>query len=205
MHVRTTRSPPARSTGSCRGVTHRTRHDVDAEASDDDRFLGVDGGGTKTALSPGRRARRYWWRRRIPRRVLLLQPDGIDLVGRVLQAGGGRASARQARISPPGRSTTRSSGCPATARSPRDIRRWTRRRTPLLGHDRYRCDNDMVCGWAGSLAAADGINVVSGTGSMTYGERHGHRRPRRRMGRAVRRRGLGLLDRDPRPRTPSRG
>lgn len=31
----------------------------------------------------------------------------------------------------------------------------------------------MVCGWAGSLGAVDGINVISGTGSMTYGERLG--------------------------------
>jgi N-acetylglucosamine kinase-like BadF-type ATPase len=38
-----------------------------------------------------------------------------------------------------------------------------------LGHDRYRCDNDVVCGWAGSLALADGINVVAGTGSIAYG------------------------------------
>lgn len=43
----------------------------------------------------------------------------------------------------------------------------------VLGHDRYGCDNDMVCGWAGSLAGEDGINVISGTGSMTYGERLG--------------------------------
>ncbi|MBW6526440.1 N-acetylglucosamine kinase [Sphingomonas sp. RHCKR7] len=43
----------------------------------------------------------------------------------------------------------------------------------LLGHARYRCDNDMVCGWAGSLACADGINVVAGTGSIAYGERGG--------------------------------
>ena len=35
---------------------------------------------------------------------------------------------------------------------------------------RYRCDNDMVCGWAGALAGADGINVVAGTGSIAYGE-----------------------------------
>jgi N-acetylglucosamine kinase-like BadF-type ATPase len=28
----------------------------------------------------------------------------------------------------------------------------------------------MVCGWAGSLAGADGINVVAGTGSICYGE-----------------------------------
>ncbi|GAB3919649.1 N-acetylglucosamine kinase [Microlunatus endophyticus] len=41
----------------------------------------------------------------------------------------------------------------------------------ILGHDRYRVDNDVVCGWAGSLAMADGINVVAGTGSIAYGRR----------------------------------
>jgi N-acetylglucosamine kinase-like BadF-type ATPase len=35
---------------------------------------------------------------------------------------------------------------------------------------RYRCGNDMVCGWAGALAGADGINVAVGTGSIVYGE-----------------------------------
>jgi N-acetylglucosamine kinase-like BadF-type ATPase len=44
---------------------------------------------------------------------------------------------------------------------------------PLLGHNRYRCGNDMVCAWAGSLAGEDGINVVAGTGSIAYGERKG--------------------------------
>ena len=39
-----------------------------------------------------------------------------------------------------------------------------------LPHRRYRCDNDMVCGWAGALAGGDGINIVSGTGSIAYGE-----------------------------------
>jgi len=34
----------------------------------------------------------------------------------------------------------------------------------------YRCGNDMVCGWAGALAGADGINIVAGTGSIAYGE-----------------------------------
>ena len=43
----------------------------------------------------------------------------------------------------------------------------------LLGHDRYACGNDMICGWAGSLAGEDGINIVSGTGSIGYGERSG--------------------------------
>jgi N-acetylglucosamine kinase-like BadF-type ATPase len=44
---------------------------------------------------------------------------------------------------------------------------------PLLGHRRYRCGNDMVCAWAGSLGGEDGINIVSGTGSIGYGERRG--------------------------------
>jgi N-acetylglucosamine kinase-like BadF-type ATPase len=39
-----------------------------------------------------------------------------------------------------------------------------------LPHGRYRCDNDMVCGWAGALAGGDGINIVAGTGSIAYGE-----------------------------------
>jgi N-acetylglucosamine kinase-like BadF-type ATPase len=43
----------------------------------------------------------------------------------------------------------------------------------LLGHRRYACGNDMVCGWAGSLAGADGVSVVAGTGSIGYGERQG--------------------------------
>jgi len=41
----------------------------------------------------------------------------------------------------------------------------------VLGHRRYSCGNDMICGWAGSLAGADGINIVAGTGSIGYGER----------------------------------
>ena len=44
---------------------------------------------------------------------------------------------------------------------------------PMLGHRRFRCGNDMVCAWAGSLGGADGINIVAGTGSIGYGERRG--------------------------------
>jgi N-acetylglucosamine kinase-like BadF-type ATPase len=43
----------------------------------------------------------------------------------------------------------------------------------LFGHARYACGNDLVCAWAGSLAAEDGINIVAGTGSGAYGERRG--------------------------------
>ncbi|MFT4077414.1 MAG: BadF/BadG/BcrA/BcrD ATPase family protein [Asticcacaulis sp.] len=42
-----------------------------------------------------------------------------------------------------------------------------------LGHRRYSCGNDMICGWSGSLAGSDGINIVAGTGSIGYGEYRG--------------------------------
>jgi N-acetylglucosamine kinase-like BadF-type ATPase len=45
----------------------------------------------------------------------------------------------------------------------------------VLGHDRYLCGNDMICSWSGSLACADGISVIAGTGSMAYGEADGRR------------------------------
>jgi N-acetylglucosamine kinase-like BadF-type ATPase len=37
----------------------------------------------------------------------------------------------------------------------------------------YLCGNDMICGWAGSLLCRDGISIVAGTGSICYGERAG--------------------------------
>lgn len=40
----------------------------------------------------------------------------------------------------------------------------------ILGPERTLCGNDMVCSWAGSLACTDGISVIAGTGSMAYGE-----------------------------------
>jgi N-acetylglucosamine kinase-like BadF-type ATPase len=40
---------------------------------------------------------------------------------------------------------------------------------------RYGCGNDMVCAWSGSLAGQDGLNVVAGTGSIVYGEYQGRR------------------------------
>jgi N-acetylglucosamine kinase-like BadF-type ATPase len=40
----------------------------------------------------------------------------------------------------------------------------------LLDSSRYRCGNDMLCSWAGSLACSDGISVIAGTGSIAYGE-----------------------------------
>jgi N-acetylglucosamine kinase-like BadF-type ATPase len=129
-------------------------------------FLGVDSGGTKTALCVISE-----------RGDLVAQTDtegtysnrGIGFVARVLQEGVTSVCA-QARISP--REIQYAFfGLPGYGEIARDIPALEEAPRAALGHNRYRCDNDMVCGWAGSLGAADGINVVSGTGSMTYGQR----------------------------------
>jgi N-acetylglucosamine kinase-like BadF-type ATPase len=43
----------------------------------------------------------------------------------------------------------------------------------ILAKDRYRCDNDMVNGWAAAFGGEDGINIVAGTGSIAYGVNQG--------------------------------
>lgn len=43
----------------------------------------------------------------------------------------------------------------------------------LLPASRYRCGNDMLCSWAGSLVCGDGVSIVAGTGSIAYGRYDG--------------------------------
>ena len=132
-------------------------------------FLGVDGGGTKTrfVLIDGERA---------PLAEATLgttyHPEvGIEGVRAVLGAGirevlakGGIDSSQLsfAFFGLPAYGED-SAVTPALDALPRAI----------LGRDRCAVDNDMVCGWAGSLAAEDGINIVAGTGSIGYGQRRG--------------------------------
>ena len=133
------------------------------------RYLGVDGGGTKTAF------------------VLLTDAgdilaetvgdgayyftEGLGLVDRVLAAGVTEVC-REAGVVP-GDIDRAFFGLPTYGEVSADVAALDAAPRGVLGHDRYSCDNDMVCGWAGSLAGADGINVISGTGSMTYGENGG--------------------------------
>jgi N-acetylglucosamine kinase-like BadF-type ATPase len=132
-------------------------------------FLGVDGGGTKTAFclvsDNGGVA------------ALVQAPstdylsNGIDLVGRVLREGISAACAQAATT--PDRIRHAFFGLPTYGEVSGDIATLEAAPRAALGHDRYACGNDMVCGWAGSLGGVDGINVVSGTGSITYGEHDG--------------------------------
>jgi N-acetylglucosamine kinase-like BadF-type ATPase len=108
--------------------------------------------------------------------------DGIDLVGRVLQEGIDEVC-EQASVTP---ADIRYAffGLPTYGEVSGDVPTLDAIPGEVLGHSRYACDNDTVCGWAGSLGGVDGINVVSGTGSITYGER---------VGRSVRVGGWGNL------------
>jgi N-acetylglucosamine kinase-like BadF-type ATPase len=128
-------------------------------------YLGVDGGGTKTAFvlidRDGRvRATHqggsaYYLEVGMDR-VRALVNDGIEATLRA--AGIGAAELDFAFFGLPihgeDERTAELDQLPATT----------------LGRTQYACGNDMVCGWAGSLAGADGINVVAGTGSICYGE-----------------------------------
>ncbi|TPW74138.1 N-acetylglucosamine kinase [Schumannella soli] len=135
------------------------------------RYLGIDGGGTKTAfllidesgatLAESRQRTSYYFG----------SERGIDLVGDVLSEGLADISAQSGVgaddldfvfYAIPGYGEA-SADVPVLDAIPRRI----------LGHDRVRSGNDMISGWAGSLGGADGINVVAGTGSIAYGERAG--------------------------------
>lgn len=132
-------------------------------------FLGVDGGGTKTALCLLDGEGRVVAETQAPSSYYFT--EGIELVGRVLGQGVDEVC-RQADITPADIDYA-FFGLPSYGEVSRDLPALNAAPTDILGHRRYACDNDMVCGWAGSLGVADGINVISGTGSMTYGERAG--------------------------------
>lgn len=131
-------------------------------------FLGIDGGGTKTAfcllsgdgevLAGVETGSTY--RPRDPAAVAAVLAEGVEEVCR-------SASVR------PGDIAFAFAGLPGYGEVLEDVPALDGALDAVLDRRRYRCDNDMLCGWAGSLGVADGINVISGTGSMTYGRRRG--------------------------------
>ncbi|RPE46994.1 N-acetylglucosamine kinase-like BadF-type ATPase [Streptomyces sp. Ag109_O5-1] len=136
-------------------------------------FLGVDGGGTKTAFCLIGRAGAI--RARAVAEGAYYFADngtgGVEHVAQVLREGI-RAVTEGAGITPADIAYA-FLGLPGYGEVPGDVAALDAVPGEVLGHRRYACDNDMICGWAGSLGAVDGINVISGTGSMTYGERQG--------------------------------
>jgi N-acetylglucosamine kinase-like BadF-type ATPase len=133
------------------------------------RYLGVDGGGSKTAFALIDADGHVVARATAPSSYYF--SEGFEVVERVLAQGVadicGQAGIDTADID------AAFFGIPGYGEASGDIEQLDAVPARVLGHDRYSCNNDMVCGWAGSLAGEDGINVISGTGSMTYGERQG--------------------------------
>ena len=129
-------------------------------------YLGVDGGGTKTAfvlldasgriLATHQEASSYY---------LQVSMDGV----RRALASGVRATLQK--VGRPADDIAFAFfGLPAHGEDRGQTEALNRLPADILPADRYVCGNDMVCGWAGSLACADGISVVAGTGSICYGE-----------------------------------
>jgi N-acetylglucosamine kinase-like BadF-type ATPase len=133
--------------------------------SSSDRFLGVDGGGTKTAFALLTGDGELLASALAPSCYYLGQ--SIDLVEQVLRQGIAAVCADPASI------TSAFFGLPGYGEVSADLATLDAIPARVLGHDRYGCANDTVAGWAGSLGAIDGVNVVAGTGSITYGEHDG--------------------------------
>jgi N-acetylglucosamine kinase-like BadF-type ATPase len=134
-------------------------------------YLGVDGGGSGTTLCLITEDGEILAVTDAPSCYYLdaAAGEGISLVRRVLtEAVLGVCAVAGIE---PGAITWAFFGLPAYGEVSGDVPLLDAAPRDALGHDRYSCDNDMVCAWAGSLALADGINVISGTGSMTYGRR----------------------------------
>lgn len=129
-------------------------------------FLGVDGGGTKTAFvlidAQGRVLART-------ETGSSYHPEvGVEGVGAVIHEGVA-AVLRGAGITV---SQVRHAffGLPAYGEDPVLDPALAALPGSLFAHGQYSCGNDMVCGWAGALACRDGINITAGTGSIAYGE-----------------------------------
>lgn len=134
-------------------------------------FLGVDGGGTKTAFALVDAGGNV--RARHEEGSAYYLEVGMDGAAAMLERGC-RALFAAAGVGPDDIAQA-FFGLPAYGED-RDVQpALDALPAAILGHGRYQCGNDMVCSWAGSLACADGISVIAGTGSMAYGEYGGKR------------------------------
>lgn len=130
-------------------------------------FLGIDGGGTKTAFvlidGSGRLLARH------ESSTSYYLEIGFDAL-RTLLRDGVHAALRQAGATASDVAHT-FAGLPAHGEDSQLLASFDALLTDVV--PRSTVGNDMVCSWAGSLAGADGISLVAGTGSIAYGEWQG--------------------------------
>ncbi|GAC1506932.1 MAG: BadF/BadG/BcrA/BcrD ATPase family protein [Steroidobacteraceae bacterium] len=127
--------------------------------------LGVDGGGTKTDFLLIDETGRVLATRREGSAYYL--QIGLEALQSMLVAGI-EDMLQHAGVAPA--STYAFLGLPAYGENAALLSSLDRIAADVLPLERYRCGNDVVCGWAGALAGGDGINIVAGTGSIAYGE-----------------------------------
>jgi N-acetylglucosamine kinase-like BadF-type ATPase len=132
-------------------------------------YLGVDGGGTKTALVQLDSAGTI--------RATHLAPGSYYLTIGVEGLGALLAEAVNAVLAKAGVGSDAVDyaffGIPAYGEDTALIGPLSQLPQRCLSTGRYLGGNDMICGWAGSLLCRDGISIVAGTGSICYGERNG--------------------------------
>jgi N-acetylglucosamine kinase-like BadF-type ATPase len=133
-------------------------------------FMGIDGGGTKTDFVLIDRGGRVRARHR--EGSLYYLEIGLDAAALTLQRGIA-ATLRDAGVAL-AEVEYAFVGVPAHGEDSALAPRLDALPAGALAAGRYRCGNDMLCSWAGSLAGGDGISLIAGTGSMAYGEANGH-------------------------------
>lgn len=129
-------------------------------------FLGVDGGGTKTAYALIDASGRILARHVGPSVSHLA--EGFARATELLI--GGIATTLEMAAIAPSKLAFAFVGLPAYGEDSATTSTMDAMPAALLDATRYRCGNDTVCSWAGSLACEDGISVIAGTGSIAYGE-----------------------------------
>ena len=126
-------------------------------------FLGVDGGGTKTAFLLDVNGKKYEDKQITIHPKQVSKQEYFD----IMELGINNVC-KQANISPDEIDYT-FVAAPGYGQYPDTeeyVHEGIRR---VLGNDNFTVENDCVNGWAGSLNAKPGINIVIGTGAIGYG------------------------------------
>lgn len=126
-------------------------------------FLGIDGGGTKTAFVLLDASGQLLARHEATTSYYL--EIGFEAL-RALLRDGVQATLTQAGVRAAAVAHT-FAGLPAHGEDSTLLGRFDALLADVV--PRSSVGNDMVCSWAGSLAGADGISLVAGTGSIAYG------------------------------------
>lgn len=124
-------------------------------------YLGIDGGGSKTALLCLDRTGNAVGQARVG--ATYYRQDGVDGVIRTLREGIDLCL-------PAGEQAAVCFGMPGYGDSPKEDQEAADEIAAAFPQLRFRFVNDVVAGWAGALALSPGVSLVAGTGSIAYGQ-----------------------------------